>query len=97
MAKRRKNGSGDVHHRKDGRWEGRVVVGYKENGLPITKNVLAKTKAECEEKLDALVKEIRKTVPGQSGNVTVGEWLDRWYQNVAKPALRPTTQAYMRT
>ena len=48
MAKRRKNGSGDIHHRKDGRWEGRVVVGYKENGLPITKNVLAKTKAECD-------------------------------------------------
>lgn len=94
MAKRRKNGSGDVHHRKDGRWEGRVVVGYKENGLPITKNVLAKTKAECEEKLDALVKEIRKTVPSQSEHMTVGEWLDRWYQNVAKPALRPTTQAY---
>lgn len=44
MAKRRKRGEGSVHLRKDGRWEARVVVGYDDKGLPITKNVLAKTK-----------------------------------------------------
>ena len=27
---RRKNGTGGVSHRKDGRWEGRVVIGYDE-------------------------------------------------------------------
>ena len=31
MAKR-KYGDGSVFQRKDGRWEGRLVVGYKENG-----------------------------------------------------------------
>ena len=31
MAKR-KYGDGSVFERKDGRWEGRLVVGYKENG-----------------------------------------------------------------
>lgn len=50
MGKRHK-GDGTVRLRKDGRWEGRVVVGYDEKGLPITKGVLAKTKTECVEKL----------------------------------------------
>ena len=54
MAKRRKRGEGSVYLRKDGRWEGRVVVGYDDKGLPITKNVLAKTKTLCLDKLKAL-------------------------------------------
>lgn len=44
MAKRGKRGDGSVHLRKDGRWEGRYVVGRDEKGFPITKNVLAKPK-----------------------------------------------------
>ena len=48
MAKK-KNGKGSIFLRKDGRWEGRIVVGYADNGNPRTKNVLAKTKEECEE------------------------------------------------
>ena len=44
MAKRRKQGTGTIRQRKDGRWEGRAVIGYDERGLPKTKSVLAKTK-----------------------------------------------------
>ena len=51
---RRKAGDGLIRKRKDGRWEGRVVVGYDGKGFPKTKNVLAKTKRECVEKLNAL-------------------------------------------
>lgn len=47
MGRKRKSGEGTVRLRKDGRWEGRIVIGYDENGLPKTKNVLAKTKGEC--------------------------------------------------
>lgn len=47
MGKRRKHGDGTSRLRKDGRWEGRVVVGYDEKGLSITKNVTAKAKDEC--------------------------------------------------
>ena len=35
MAKRRPSGDGMVRQRSDGRWEGRIVVGHKENGTPI--------------------------------------------------------------
>ena len=77
MGKRRKKGKGSVRQRKDGRWEGRVVIGYDEKGLPRTKNVLAKTKRECQEKL----KQLRETVIGPRTEkvrpeMPFGEWLD---------------------
>lgn len=94
MANRRKSGTGTVRQRKDGRWEGRAVVGYDEKGLPKTKNVLAKTKRECQEKL----KKLLETVSGSKSekvrpDMPFGEWMDFWYQNYAKPKLRPATQA----
>ena len=93
MAKRRKRGEGSIHLRKDGRWEGRVVVDYDEKGLPITKNVLAKTKTECTEKLNRLKETcIEQPTEKFQPDMTFGEWLDFWYQNYSKPKLRPTTQ-----
>ena len=96
MGKRRKKGEGSVRQRKDGRWEGRGVVGYDEKGLPRTKNVLAKTKRECQEKL----KQLRETVTGSKTEkvrpeMPFGEWLDFWYQNYVKPqSPRPFSAAY---
>ena len=35
MAKRKSSrGDGSIHKRKDGRWEGRYVIGRNEKGLP---------------------------------------------------------------
>ncbi len=93
MAKRRKRGDGGVSLRKDGRWEGRVVIGYDDKGLPVTKNVLAKTKSECTAKLKALKDRITTPAPGQpKPGILLGDWLDLWYQNYKKPNLRPNTQ-----
>ena len=44
MAKRRPSGDGMVRKREDGRWEGRIVVGHKEDGDPIFQYVLAPPK-----------------------------------------------------
>lgn len=94
MAKRRKSGEGTVRQRKDGRWEGRVVVGYDENGLPKTKNVLAKTKTECVEKLEALKETVSSPTAAKSNpDMLFGDWMDFWYQNYSKISLRPSTQA----
>ncbi len=54
MAKRSPSDDGMVRKWDDGRWEGRVVIGYDDRGYPKTKNVTAKTKAECERKLKEL-------------------------------------------
>ena len=93
MAKRRKSGEGMIRKRADGRWEGRIVIGYDEKNLPITKNVTAKTKRECVEKLNALKESLGKSTEKIRVDMTFGEWLDFWYQTYSKPALRPTTQA----
>jgi len=91
MAKR-KNGEGTVRLRKDGRWEGRVVIGYDEKGSPRTKNVLAKTKAECVEKLESLKEQCGRTSDRLKPEMPFGDWLDFWYQNFSKPKIRQTTQ-----
>ena len=92
MAKR-KYGDGSVFERKDGRWEGRLVVGYKENGYAKTKSVTAPTKTECEEKLKKLREEVGRRSERIKPDMPFGDWLDFWYQNFSKPKLRPTTQA----
>lgn len=93
MAGKRKKGEGTVRLRKDGRWEGRVVVGYDEAGNPKTKNVLAKPKKECIAKLEALKSACQVVRPVQvRSDMLVRDWLDYWYQNYSKPRLRQTTQ-----
>lgn len=93
MGRKRKNGEGTVRLRKDGRWEGRIVIGYDENGLPKTKNVLAKTKGECIEKLKALKSTITPDTPVKlKADMPFGEWLDYWYETYCKPNARPATQ-----
>ncbi len=96
MAKRRKNGEGTLRHRTDGRWEGRIVIGYDKDGNPKTKSVLAKTKVECVEKLEKLKAADNTKRPVKvKADMPFGDWLDCWYQNHAKPGLRPTTcQSY---
>ena len=48
MAKRRPSGDGMVRKRDDGRWEGRIVVGHKEN---IFRYIYADTQSELTAKL----------------------------------------------
>ena len=93
MARKRKAGDGTVRQRKDGRWEGRVVMGYDDNGYPKTKNVLAKTKKECVEKLQKLKEECGGLKPEKvRPEMPFGDWLTYWYENHSKPKIRPTTQ-----
>ena len=82
MARKRKAGDGTVRQRKDGRWEGRIVIGYDDNGYPKTKSVLAKTKKECG---GLKPEKVRSEMP-------FGDWLTYWYENHSKPKIRPTTQ-----
>ena len=93
MGRKRKSGEGTVRLRKDGRWEGRVVIGYDDKGLPKTKNVLAKTKAECVEKLNILKYSVTPAIPAKVGvGMPFGEWVEFWYENHCKPIVCPNTQ-----
>ena len=57
---RRTKGEGTLRKRKDGRWEGWFNIGKDENGKTKRKSVTAKTKSECQEKLDKAITENEK-------------------------------------
>ena len=91
--KKRKNREGTVRLRKDGRWEGRVVIGYDDQGLPKTKNVLAKTKSECMEKLKTLKDALAPPAPPRiKADMPFGDWMEHWYETYSRPAARPGTR-----
>jgi len=92
IAKKRKNGEGTLRMRKDGRWEGRIVVGYNEKSLPITKCVTAKTKTECSTKLETLKEQYGRSSDKIKPDMPFGDWIDFWYQTYCWHTLRITTR-----
>ena len=92
MAKKRANGEGSIRKRKDGRWEGRYTAGHNlETGKPIYRNVLGKTQAEVKEKLKTAIQETQSLDFSKTGQYTVGQWMDVWYENYAKIKVRPSS------
>ena len=57
---RRTKGEVTLRKRKDGRWEGWFNIGKDENGKTKRKSVTAKTKSECQEKLNKAKEEYLK-------------------------------------
>ena len=91
MAKRRPSGDGMVRKRDDGRWEGRIVVGHKENGDSIFHYVSAKTQKALLEKLHKSIDEYDGAELTEDSRMTLGEWLDIWLKECAEPSVRPST------
>lgn len=91
MAKRRPAGDGLVRKRSDGRWEGRIVVGHKEDGKPIFRSVFAKTQKELMTKLHQSIETYRDVELTENANLTLGEWLDRWLDEQMCFAVRDST------
>ena len=93
MAKRRPSGDGMVRKREDGRWEGRIVVGHKNNGEPIYRYVLAKTQSELTQKLHDKIEMYRDADLSEDCNMTLGEWLDKWIDEFMVFTIREGTLA----
>ena len=96
MAKRRPSGDGMVRKREDGRWEGRIVIGHKENGDPIFRYIYADTQK-------ALTAKLRQNITAYQGvdlteecRMTLSEWLDRWLEQMVA-ILRPSTLEHYRS
>ena len=97
MAKRRPSGDGMVRKRTDGRWEGRIVVGHKNNGDPIFRYVFAKTQAELVKKLHDKIEMYRDANLSEDCNMTLGEWLDKWINEFMIFTVRPSTLSSYKT
>lgn len=90
MAKRRPSGDGMVRKREDGRWEGRIVVGHKENGDSIFRYVYADTQKELTSKLRQNIDAYQGVKLTEDSRMTLTEWLDRWLEQMAL-TIRPST------
>ena len=91
MAKRRPSGDGLIRKRKDGRWEGRIIVGHKQDGKPIFRSVFAKKQSDLMPRLHQLKDCYADVELTEESNMTLGEWLDRWMTEYKKPMLRDST------
>ena len=91
MAKRRPNGDGMIRQKKKGQWEGRIVVGHKENCNPIFRYVYAKTQKELLDKLRYKIDEFRDTELTEDSKMSLSEWLDKWIAEYMTGTVREST------
>ena len=97
MAKRRPAGDGMVRRRDDGRWEGRIVIGHRENGEPLFHHVYAKTQKALLDKLHQNIECYRDVELTEDSRMTLGQWLDRWLTEYKAGTVRPgTLEGYRR-
>ena len=67
----------NIYKRKDGRWEGRYITGYGENGKAIYKSVYSHSYAEVREKLKKIRSECRElSVCREKFSDYAEQWLD---------------------
>ena len=75
-----------IYQGNDGRWQGRVTVGIRDDGRPDRRHVRGKTRSEVAEKVRALERNRDQgTVRKVAERWTVGRWLTYWVENIAAP------------
>jgi len=85
MARKRSHGEGSLTQRRNGLWQGSLMLGG------VRRVVYGKTRKEALEKLEALKRQAQEVgrLP-DGGTMTVGEYLGHWLEQAA-PRLRPKT------
>jgi len=92
MAKRRGNGEGSITKRKDGKWQGSVLIGYDpETGKPKRKYFYSQTRKEVQDKINEVALKVAAGTYREPSKLTVAEWFTIWLNDYMKPSLRPTT------
>ena len=89
--KRRPSGDGLIRKRSDGRWEGRIVVGHKNDGTPMYKSVFGKTQKELMPRLTKLKDYYAGMDMSEESRMTLGEWLTKWLDEYKAPMIREST------
>lgn len=98
MAQRRPTDTGTVYQRKDGRWIGRLDVGFTAKGTRRYKSVSADTKRKAEKKLADLLKTVDHDTT-VNARTTVKTWCDEWLpreQRLLRPAAYNATRSAVR-
>lgn len=91
--RRRGNGEGSIFQRSNGYWVGTINIGYDEAGKRRRKTIYGGTKKEVQDEMTRLQSRKLDGTLGDAGRLTVGEFLDSWLEDSAKPTIRATTHA----
>lgn len=88
----RGHGEGSITKRKDGRWQGSVLIGYDpETGNEKRKYFYGRTRKEVQQKVSELTMKVQRGTYREPGKVTIAEWFTTWLNDYMKISLRPTT------
>ncbi len=90
MAKKRGPNEGTITRRADGRWMGRLSLGYGPDGKRIRKTFYGKTYKEVLEKMNAARRDLDQGLRVATDRQTVGQFLVAWLEG--KHALADSTR-----
>ena len=83
------NGFGSIKRREDGRWEGRLMIGFDpKTGKVRRKSVYGNTQKEARQKLTELAKQVDDGTYTEPLKMTLQQWLEVWlkeYNGNIKP------------
>ena len=89
--KRRPQGEGTLRKRSDGRWEGRIIIGHKNDGTPIFKSVFGKTQKATLKQLHQMLDIYCDVDLTEECRMTLGEWMDKWLDEYMLFTLRESS------
>lgn len=82
----------NIYHRKDGRWEGRVLLGRNPStGKPQYKTFYGKTQSEVRQKIKNGLALLEDGVQFTGEKWELGKWLDHWLSNYKRNEIAKTT------
>src|SRR5262245_52577435 len=90
MSRRRGRGEGSIVQRADGRWMGRVDLGWQ-NGKRRSKAVYGRTRRAVAGAVQDALRAAQEGTLVADERQTVPEFLSRWLQDVVRPRVRPRT------
>lgn len=92
---KRGQGEGSITQRADGLWEAKISLGYAAGAdgktRRVRKSFYGRTRKEVADKLAKALRDHQEGLPVAVERQTVGQFLDRWLADVAKPSIRPKT------
>ncbi len=90
--RRRGPGEGSISKRKDGRWQGSVLLGYDpETGKEKRKYFYGRTRQEVQQEINKIAVKIQAGTYREPAKITVAEWFTTWLDDYMRLSLRPTT------
>lgn len=91
------NGAGGIRRRSDGRYEARLVIGYRDNGKPKRISIYGTTEREVRRKLTETKYQLDNGTYCDKDNTTFVSWMLKWLDIYAKPGIKPSTYTSYKT